>query len=388
MSRRRISFGSRARATRGLDYAIEPDASAASYFFGVAAVTGGTVTVEGLNRNALQGDVGFVDALVQMGCPADWGTDSITLTGKPLRGIDVDMNAISDTAQTLACVAVFAEGPTRIRNVAHMRLKETDRVKAVVTELRRLGVRAEEHEDGLTIHPGPDHTGDRRDVRRSSNGDELFADRSQGAGRSHRRSRMHGEDLSGVFPGSRSALRRGTAGVVMKRSPQRREPDRQPAPARPMEPTTARELAFACLQAFDDSGVYLADSLDRLPSPAVVAPDRALAMELSYTVLRRRATIDAVLRQLVDRDPASVERDLWTVLQLGVVQMLLMPGLPVHAAVHETVELAKRVNGRWGGMVNGVLRSLQRLLTADVSDAPSPSGVPLVTVAAGRRRAG
>jgi 3-phosphoshikimate 1-carboxyvinyltransferase len=139
----------------GRDYAIEPDASAASYFFGVAAVTGGTVTVEGLNRSALQGDVGFVDALVRMGCTAEWGADSITLTGRPLRGIDIDMNAISDTAQTLACVAVFADGPTRIRNVAHMRLKETDRVSAVVTELRRLGIRADEHDDGLTIHPAP-----------------------------------------------------------------------------------------------------------------------------------------------------------------------------------------------------------------------------------------
>jgi 3-phosphoshikimate 1-carboxyvinyltransferase len=139
----------------GREYAIEPDASAASYFFGVAAVTGGTVTVEGLNRNALQGDVGFVDALVQMGCFAVWDSNSITLTGRPLRGVEVDMNAISDTAQTLACVAVFADGPTRIRNVAHMRLKETDRVTAVVNELRRLGLRADEHPDGITIHPGP-----------------------------------------------------------------------------------------------------------------------------------------------------------------------------------------------------------------------------------------
>jgi len=143
------------RGYQGRDYSIEPDASAASYFFGAAAVTGGRVTVQGLNRHALQGDVGFVDALVQMGCAVEWGADSITLTGGPLRGVDVDMNAISDTAQTLACVAVFASGPTTIRNVAHMRLKETDRVRAVVTELQRLGVRADEHDDGLTIHPGP-----------------------------------------------------------------------------------------------------------------------------------------------------------------------------------------------------------------------------------------
>lgn len=135
-------------------YDIEPDASAASYFFGVAAVTGGTVTVQGLTRDALQGDVGFVDALQRMGCEVTWGVDSVTVTGRSLHGIDIDMNAISDTAQTLSTVAVFANSPTRIRNVGHMRHKETDRIAAVVTELQRAGIRAEEHSDGLTIHPG------------------------------------------------------------------------------------------------------------------------------------------------------------------------------------------------------------------------------------------
>lgn len=138
-------------------YDIEPDASAASYFFGVAAVTGGEVTVQGLSRNALQGDVGFVDALEQMGCEVRWGADSITVTGRPLHGISIDMNAISDTAQTLSAVAVFADSPTTIRNVAHMRHKETDRVAAVVKELRRAGIQAEEHEDGLTVFPGVPH---------------------------------------------------------------------------------------------------------------------------------------------------------------------------------------------------------------------------------------
>ncbi|HEY4258954.1 MAG TPA: 3-phosphoshikimate 1-carboxyvinyltransferase [Schlesneria sp.] len=141
-------------------YDVEPDASAASYFFAAAAVTGGEITVEGLNASALQGDVHFVDALQQMGCDVRWGDRSITVRGTTnLRGIDIDMNAISDTAQTLACVAPFAEGPTRIRHVAHMRHKETDRVSAVVTELSRLGVRVEEHPDGMTIHPGPVHAG-------------------------------------------------------------------------------------------------------------------------------------------------------------------------------------------------------------------------------------
>lgn len=135
-------------------YDIEPDASAASYFFGAAAVTGGEVTVTGLSKNALQGDVGFAAALEQMGCEVIWGSDRITVKGKPLHGIDIDMNAISDTAQTLSTVAVFADSPTTIRNVGHMRHKETDRIAAVVTELKRAGIRAEEHADGLTIFPG------------------------------------------------------------------------------------------------------------------------------------------------------------------------------------------------------------------------------------------
>lgn len=137
-------------------YVIEPDASAASYFFAAAAVTGGEITVDGLSADALQGDVRFVDALERMGCQVQRNASSITVRGGgTLRGIDIDMNDISDTAQTLACVAPFADGPTRIRNVAHMRHKETDRVLAVVTELTRLGLHVEEHPDGMTIHPGP-----------------------------------------------------------------------------------------------------------------------------------------------------------------------------------------------------------------------------------------
>lgn len=148
------SFRIAPRTYQGRTYAIEPDASAASYFFGVAAVTGGIVTVEGLSRNALQGDVGFAAALEQMGCEVTWGEQSITVTGRPLHGVDIDMNAISDTAQTLATVAVFADSPTTIRSVGHMRHKETDRVTAVVTELRRCGIQAEEFADGLTVFPG------------------------------------------------------------------------------------------------------------------------------------------------------------------------------------------------------------------------------------------
>ena len=136
------------------EYDIEPDASAASYLWGAAAVTGGAVRVAGLHRNALQGDVEFVTALERMGCQVSWEPDGITVSGFARHGIDIDMNAISDTAQTLATVAVFADSPTTIRNVEHMRHKETDRIAAVVTELRRAGIHAEQLQDGLKVYPG------------------------------------------------------------------------------------------------------------------------------------------------------------------------------------------------------------------------------------------
>jgi 3-phosphoshikimate 1-carboxyvinyltransferase len=136
-------------------YVIEPDASAASYFFAAAAITGGKVTVPGLAMHSLQGDVAFVDVLERMGCAVTRTPTSLTVEGGPLTGTDVGMSDISDTVMTLAAVAVFAEGPTTIRNVAHIRHKETDRLAALAAELRRLGAEAEEHEDGLTITPRP-----------------------------------------------------------------------------------------------------------------------------------------------------------------------------------------------------------------------------------------
>jgi 3-phosphoshikimate 1-carboxyvinyltransferase len=134
-------------------YSIEPDASAASYFWALAAVTGGEVTVAGLTRTSLQGDVAFVDCLAKMGCEVRDDADSITVISRPLHGIDVDMNAISDTVQTLAVVALFANGPTAIRNVGHIRHKETDRIAALANELRKLGAEVSEHADGLRITP-------------------------------------------------------------------------------------------------------------------------------------------------------------------------------------------------------------------------------------------
>jgi 3-phosphoshikimate 1-carboxyvinyltransferase len=136
-------------------YAIEPDASASSYFRAAAAITGGRVTVSGLNRQSIQGDVRLVDVLQQMGCRVEECDAGISVHGKPLRGIDVDMNDISDTVMTLGAVACFAEGPTTIRNVAHIRHKETDRIAALAMELRKLGAAVEERGDGLTITPRP-----------------------------------------------------------------------------------------------------------------------------------------------------------------------------------------------------------------------------------------
>lgn len=137
----------------GKEYSIEPDASAASYFWAAAAITGGSVTVLGLNEDAMQGDVGFCRVLAQMGCHFEETPEGMTIRGRASHGIDIDMNAISDTVQTLSVVALFAEGPTRVRGVAHNRFKETDRIGDLACELRKLGATVEEHEDGMTIHP-------------------------------------------------------------------------------------------------------------------------------------------------------------------------------------------------------------------------------------------
>ncbi|MEV0733892.1 3-phosphoshikimate 1-carboxyvinyltransferase [Polymorphospora sp. NPDC050346] len=140
---------------RPTEYVVEPDASAASYFLAAAAITGGRVTVRGLGSASLQGDVGFADVLERMGARVDRAADALTVTGGgPLHGIDVDMADISDTAQTLAAVAVFADTPTRVRGIGFIRGKETDRIGAVVTELRRAGIDAVEDDDGFTIRPG------------------------------------------------------------------------------------------------------------------------------------------------------------------------------------------------------------------------------------------
>ena len=135
-------------------YIIETDASAASYFFAAPAICGGTVCVENVSRQSVQGDIAFLDVLTQVGCTVKELNNTIQVAGpSELRGIDVDMRDIPDTAQTLAVIAPFASTPTRIRGIASARVKETDRVHATCIELERLGVKVDEHRDGMTIYP-------------------------------------------------------------------------------------------------------------------------------------------------------------------------------------------------------------------------------------------
>jgi 3-phosphoshikimate 1-carboxyvinyltransferase len=139
---------------------VEPDASAASYFFAAAALLGGSVTIHGLGSSALQGDVAFVDVLARMGAEVEQTETSTTVTGTGvLHGGTFDFTHISDTAQTLAAIAPFADSPVSLTGIGFIRGKETDRIKAVVTELQRLGIQAKEKVDGLVVHPGTPQPG-------------------------------------------------------------------------------------------------------------------------------------------------------------------------------------------------------------------------------------
>ncbi len=139
---------------RSRRYAVEPDASSASYFLAAAAATGGRVTVEGLGRDSLQGDARFADVLEAMGCRVEWTPKGVTVEGpERLHGIRMDMNSMPDMVLTLAPLALLAKGRTVIQNVANLRVKESDRLAALAVELARLGARVDEHPDGLTIWP-------------------------------------------------------------------------------------------------------------------------------------------------------------------------------------------------------------------------------------------
>ena len=142
---------------KALDYPIEPDVSAACYFYALAAILGISVTVNGVFENSLQGDVAFLHILEQMGCTLKETQNGICLTGPAkgtLQGITADMSACSDQAITLAAIAPFANTPTTITGIAHIRHQESDRIAAIIENLSAMGIVCEEHADGITIHPG------------------------------------------------------------------------------------------------------------------------------------------------------------------------------------------------------------------------------------------
>ncbi|PRO72767.1 3-phosphoshikimate 1-carboxyvinyltransferase [Alteromonas alba] len=135
-------------------FMVEGDASSASYFLAAGAIKGGTVKVTGIGKQSIQGDIRFADVLEAMGAKVEWFDDCIVIHGAPLKGVDMDMNHIPDAAMTIATTALFAEGETCIRNIYNWRVKETDRLFAMATELRKLGVEVEEGHDYIRVTPG------------------------------------------------------------------------------------------------------------------------------------------------------------------------------------------------------------------------------------------
>ncbi len=144
----------RGQTYKPTEITIEADASSASYFLASAAITGKTIVIDGIGKKSLQADVIFVDALKKMGCDVIKENSSIKLKGRQLKGITIDMNSSPDIVQTLAVTACFAKGKTTIRNVRNLRIKETDRLKALSNELKKIGAEINELEDGLEITPG------------------------------------------------------------------------------------------------------------------------------------------------------------------------------------------------------------------------------------------
>ncbi|HHP7234827.1 MAG TPA: 3-phosphoshikimate 1-carboxyvinyltransferase [Desulfobacterales bacterium] len=150
----RIEPGQRYRAG---DYTVEADHSQAGYFWAAAAITGGSVKVQGTRRRSRQGDARFVDCLSAMGCNVESKSDGIRVTGRPLKAINVDMADMPDMVPTMAVTAAFAEGTTVIENVAHLRAKESNRLEAVAAELAKMGVNAETGESSLAVTGGSPH---------------------------------------------------------------------------------------------------------------------------------------------------------------------------------------------------------------------------------------
>ena len=134
-------------------FLVEGDASSASYFLAAGAIKGGSVKVTGIGKQSIQGDIRFADVLEAMGARVEWFDDCVVIHGAPLKGVDMDMNHIPDAAMTIAVAALFAEGETCIRNIYNWRVKETDRLNAMATELRKLGVEVEEGHDFIRVTP-------------------------------------------------------------------------------------------------------------------------------------------------------------------------------------------------------------------------------------------
>jgi 3-phosphoshikimate 1-carboxyvinyltransferase len=140
---------------RAREYVVEPDASAASYFFAAAAVTGGRVRVEHLGSGSVQGDLGLLDVLERMGCSVIRELDAIEVHGpRQLRGVEADFTRMGDVATTLAAIAPFAADPVTIRGIGQTHYEESDRPVVAASELRGMGIRVEESWDSLTIYPG------------------------------------------------------------------------------------------------------------------------------------------------------------------------------------------------------------------------------------------
>ena len=142
---------------KAFDYTIEPDASAAAYFYAMAPLLGISVTVPGLFYNSLQGDVEFLKILEKMGCAVTETLEGLKVTGNKdgkFNGVEYDMSACSDQAITLSAIAPFAQSPTLIKGIGHIRLQESDRMLAIVNELKKMGIECQMGEDWIKIYPG------------------------------------------------------------------------------------------------------------------------------------------------------------------------------------------------------------------------------------------
>ena len=147
----RVKSGQRYHAVER--FMVEGDASSASYFLAAAAIKGGRVKVTGIGKKSVQGDIAFADVLEKMGAKVEWGDGYVAVERGELHAVDMDFNHIPDAAMTIATTALFAEGTTVLRNIYNWRVKETDRLSAMATELRKVGATVEEGEDYLSVTP-------------------------------------------------------------------------------------------------------------------------------------------------------------------------------------------------------------------------------------------